>query len=129
MLPSRSSGAAGSLARRPALELFVHNLTGQIGGTDPLMVQYNESIYFDRILYEEDLDGSVAFARANQNTGILTEAEFAKIESGLQAIKKEWAENKFVIIPGDDEDIHTANERRLGEIIGKDTVPSPAPRR
>jgi argininosuccinate lyase len=34
-------------------------------------------------------------------------------------VEKEWAENTFKIIPSVDEDIHTANERRLGEIIGK----------
>jgi argininosuccinate lyase len=86
------------------------------------MVAYNESIYFDRVLYAEDIDGSIAYARANIKTGILTKEEFAKIESGLKAVKEEWATGKFKIVPGVDEDIHTANERRLGEIIGKDVA-------
>lgn len=30
--------------------------------------------------------------------------------------------NTFVIVPAVDEDIHTANERRLGEIIGKEVA-------
>ncbi|WEW58698.1 argininosuccinate lyase [Emydomyces testavorans] len=90
------------------------------GATDPLMVAYNESIYFDRAFYAQDIAGSIAFARANVATGILTQREFEAIEKGLTRIRGEWEDNSFVIRPGVDEDIHTANERRLSEIIGKD---------
>lgn len=83
------------------------------------MVQYNESIYFDRKFYSQDIKGSIAFARANLKNGILTQAEFDKIEEGFAQVSAEWANNTFKIVPGVDEDIHTANERRLGEIIGK----------
>lgn len=86
------------------------------------MVSYNESIYFDRAFYAQDIAGSIAYARANIKTGILTPNEFSQIEKGLLAVKKEWEEGKFEIIPGVDEDIHTANERRLGELIGKDVA-------
>ncbi|EME44765.1 hypothetical protein DOTSEDRAFT_72272 [Dothistroma septosporum NZE10] len=90
------------------------------GGTDPIMTQYNESIYFDRAFYSQDIRGSIAFARANKKTGLLTEHEFSEIERGFQQVLQEWEDNAFVIRPGIDEDIHTANERRLGEIIGKE---------
>jgi len=86
------------------------------------MVQYNESIYFDRAFYAQDIAGSIAYARANIATGILTQAEFKKIEQGLLEVKTEWEQGKFVIKPGVDEDIHTANERRLGELIGMDVA-------
>lgn len=88
------------------------------GGLDPLMVAYNESIQFDRLFYAQDIAGSVAFARANKNLGILSADEFAAIEKGFQQVKKEWDQDSFEIRHGVDEDIHTANERRLGEIIG-----------
>lgn len=88
------------------------------GGLDPLMVSYNESIYYDRAFYAEDIRGSIAWARANKNGGILSEHEFSEIERGLKAVEDEWKSGKFDIKPGVDEDIHTANERRLGEIIG-----------
>lgn len=100
----------------------MHNLISPSGGLDPIMVQYNESIYFDRAFHAQDIAGSIAYARANTATGILTEAEFNKIEAGLLEVKKEWETGKFVIKPGIDEDIHTANERRLGEIIGTDVA-------
>lgn len=96
---------------------YTNQLTG---GLDPLMVSYNESIYFDRAFHTQDILGSIAWARANHNAGILTAAEFSAIETGLKEVEKEWATGTFKIIPGVDEDIHTANERRLGEIIGKD---------
>ena len=83
------------------------------------MVSYNESIYFDRAIYSEDIRGSVAFARANSEIGMLTPDEFDAIERGLNQVLLEWEEGRFEIKPGLDEDIHTANERRLGEIIGK----------
>ncbi|KAI0025176.1 argininosuccinate lyase [Xylariomycetidae sp. FL0641] len=92
------------------------------GGLDPLMVAYNESIHFDKALYKQDILGSIAFARANTKGGILTEEEFAQIEKGLRAVLAEWEAGTFAIVAGVDEDIHTANERRLGELIGKDVA-------
>lgn len=83
------------------------------------MVRYNESIYFDRVLYKQDILGSIAFARANSKAGIISQDEFRQIEAGLRKVQAEWETDAFVIVPGVDEDIHTANERRLGEIIGK----------
>lgn len=88
------------------------------GAIDPLMNKYNASINYDRIFYDQDITGSIAYARANIKTGILTSAEFAEIERGLLLVKKEWSTDSFVIKPEIDEDIHTANERRLGEMIG-----------
>ncbi|KAJ5219940.1 Argininosuccinate lyase [Penicillium chermesinum] len=88
-------------------------------GLDPLMVQYNTSLPYDRILWKQDIAGSIAFARANKNNGILTEHEFAEIERGFQQIAEEWRTGSFEA-KENDEDIHTANERRLGEIIGKE---------
>ncbi|KAI1820414.1 argininosuccinate lyase [Xylaria intraflava] len=91
------------------------------GGLDPLMLKYNASILYDKFLYKEDILGSIAFARANAKSGIISNDEFAEIERGLREVQKEWEADTFVIMPND-EDIHTANERRLGEIIGKDTA-------
>jgi len=86
------------------------------------MEQYNESLSFDNVLHKQDILGSIAFARANTKAGRLTEDEFKKIEAGLLEVEKEWEAGTFKIVPGADEDIHTANERRLGEIIGKDVA-------
>lgn len=84
------------------------------------MVQYNQSLPYDRIFWSQDIAGSIAFARANMKTGILSAAEFAEIERGFQQIAHEWTTNTFAV-HANDEDIHTANERRLSEVIGKET--------
>ena len=83
------------------------------------MVQYNMSLPYDRIFWKQDIAGSIAFARANTKSGILSAHEFAEIERGFKQIAEEWSTNTFVA-KENDEDIHTANERRLSEIIGKE---------
>lgn len=72
------------------------------GASDPIMDQYNESLSFDRVFYAQDIRGSIAYARANVKTGILTQEEFEKIEEGLIAVRKEWEEDKFKVAPGDE---------------------------
>lgn len=81
------------------------------------MHKFNESLSYDRVLWSHDIRGSIAYANANVATGILTPSERDQIISGLQAVAKEWEAGTFVPAP-DDEDIHTANERRLTELIG-----------
>lgn len=88
------------------------------GKVDPLMEKYNESLSFDKRLYKEDITGSIAYASALAKCDLLTVEEEASIHGGLQTILNEWATNTFIIHPNVDEDIHTANERRLSELIG-----------
>ena len=87
------------------------------GKTDPLMEQFNASIGFDRRLWHADIRGSQAYARALARAGLLTEAEAAQLVNGLEQVAEEWAQGTFTLQEGD-EDIHTANERRLTEIVG-----------
>lgn len=86
------------------------------------MMKYNASIHYDRAFYAQDIHGSIAYARANAAIGILSTSEFSTIEKGLLAVKREWEAGTFVIKEETDEDIHTANERRLAEVIGKDVA-------
>ncbi|KAK4688909.1 argininosuccinate lyase, partial [Tremellales sp. Uapishka_1] len=87
------------------------------GSTDPLMHEFNQSLKYDKRMYAADVKGSIAFSKALLKAGIVTEAEQAEIERGLKQVEQEWENGEFKILP-DDEDIHTANERRLSEIIG-----------
>ncbi|KAH9005192.1 argininosuccinate lyase [Lactarius hatsudake] len=87
------------------------------GKTDPLMHAFNQSLDYDRRMYAADIRGSIAYAKSLTLVGILTKDEEAKIVEGLAAVKKEWESGQFRVQP-DDEDIHTANERRLSELIG-----------
>ncbi len=87
------------------------------GKNDPLMEKFNASIHYDKRLWQVDLRGSQAYAHALSNAGIISESESAEISGGLEQVADEWASDTFVIQTGD-EDIHTANERRLSELIG-----------
>ena len=69
-------------------------------------------------MFHADVIGSKAYARALHKSGILTLHELNELLRGLDLIEDEWRKGTFQIVPGIDEDIHTANERRLGELIG-----------
>ncbi|GAB4422662.1 MAG: argininosuccinate lyase [Anaerolineae bacterium] len=84
----------------------------------PLMHQFNDSIYFDVRLWEADLDGSMAYARALARAGVITEEEADILQDGLDQVRAEFAQNRFEL-KASDEDIHTAVERRLGELVGE----------
>lgn len=81
------------------------------------MHAYNESLSYDKRMWAQDIRGSIAYANAQVKTGILTESERDEIIQGLQKVGEEWKANTFQAA-ADDEDIHTANERRLKELIG-----------
>ncbi|GJQ71237.1 hypothetical protein Trydic_g10979 [Trypoxylus dichotomus] len=85
--------------------------------TDCLLEKLNSSIDLDRRLYNEDIEGSKAYSRVLVSSKLLSQEESNLICEGLDQIKIEWTRNEFVIKEGD-EDIHTANERRLKELIG-----------
>ena len=85
--------------------------------TDEDLRALNDSIHFDRRMYREDVAGSVAWVRALVGAGILEAAEAERIVQGLQQVLGEFESDSFELMPGD-EDIHTAVERRLTEIVG-----------
>jgi argininosuccinate lyase len=87
------------------------------GTTDALMREFQDSIYFDLRLWEADLDGSVAYAKALARAGVITAEEADLLQDGLDKIRAEFTQNRFEL--NGDEDIHTAVERRLGELIGE----------
>ncbi len=85
--------------------------------TDALVHQFNASINFDKRLYGEDIEASIAWAKALAKADLLTKEETETIIGGLQAVRAEFAGGAFVYEIAD-EDIHTAVERRLTELIG-----------
>jgi argininosuccinate lyase len=77
----------------------------------------NTSLPFDKRLAAQDVRGSIAWAGAIHKAGVLSDAEHEQIVGGLEAIAAEFAKSTFTFQESD-EDIHTAVERRLGELIG-----------
>lgn len=87
------------------------------GTTDPIMHAFNESLSYDKRMWAQDIRGSQAYAKALIACGVLSESEAHTIIQGLSSVAEEWKNGSFRIAD-DDEDIHTANERRLKELIG-----------
>ncbi len=84
---------------------------------DDLLRQLNDSIGFDQRIYVEDIAGSIAYADALSDAGVISQAEADVLQDGLRLVKTEFDEGVFEFKSGD-EDIHTAVERRLIEIVG-----------
>ena len=77
----------------------------------------NSSLPIDKRVASQDVDGSLAWANALHQVKILSDEEHAQIALGLANVKKEFASGQFAFAASD-EDIHTAVERRLMELIG-----------
>jgi argininosuccinate lyase len=92
--------------------------TGRLSGSlDEAAARLNASLPFDRRLAPQDVRGSIAWARALARAGVLTVAEAVEVVRGLEAVAGELERGQFVFLDSD-EDIHTAVERRLTELIG-----------
>jgi argininosuccinate lyase len=77
----------------------------------------NSSLPVDQRMAIQDVDGSLAWAEALHKAGILLNEEHEQITRGLDAVRGEFSSGQFSFVPSD-EDIHTAVERRLTELIG-----------
>src|SRR5215470_15871629 len=77
----------------------------------------NDSIGFDRRMYRQDIAGSIAYARAIASAGVIAAEEAEIIVKGLEAVRAEFDAGTFELKDGD-EDVHTAVERRLTELVG-----------
>ena len=76
------------------------------------MRKLNASIHFDRRLYAEDIDGSLAWAEAMRVRGLISDEEEKLIRDGLEAIRAEIDGGLFAFSEAL-EDIHMNIESRL----------------
>ncbi len=77
----------------------------------------NDSLSFDQRMALHDIAGSLAYARALAAAGVLPVNEAETIIDGLGQVRAEFEAGTFQFGPFD-EDIHTAVERRLTELVG-----------
>jgi argininosuccinate lyase len=87
------------------------------GEPNKLMIDFVESLSFDRRLYQHDIAGSIAHAQMLAQQRIITQSEFRAIKSALNHICKEISQGSFVFDRAD-EDIHMAIEKALIERVG-----------
>jgi argininosuccinate lyase len=80
------------------------------GEPSPLLRRLNDSFAFDRELFDDDVEGSIAWARALSEVGVLNEDELDAILGALVRIEPPTG--------GDFEDVHSYVEAKLYELIG-----------
>src|SRR5579864_6851284 len=82
-------------------------------GPSGVFERFSGSLHFDRRLFDCDIRGSQAFARALERVGILSVEESARIVEALEEIRR-----TPVPSGADDEDVHTYVIRQLKEKVG-----------
>ncbi|MBI4486900.1 MAG: argininosuccinate lyase [Acidobacteria bacterium] len=84
---------------------------------DAAALEWGSSFSFDRRLFDDDVTGSIAWARALARAGVLSPDEARQIEEALsEMLDRGRADLSFVT--GTDEDVHSFVERRLVERLG-----------
>ncbi len=84
---------------------------------DPDFRRLNSSLEFDRRLWRQDIAQSRAHVRMLAQRGVVQSADRDALLAGLDAVEQELSEDRFPF-DAEDEDIHTAIERRVTEIAG-----------
>jgi argininosuccinate lyase len=88
-------------------------------GPAPELTRLSRSTHFDWRLAPYDVAGSRAHARVLARAGLLDEAELSALLTGLDALDEAVASGTFTP-DADDEDVHTALERGLLDIVGEE---------
>ncbi|MBS0186553.1 MAG: argininosuccinate lyase [Planctomycetes bacterium] len=85
---------------------------------DELFKEFNDSLPVDAALGLQDIQGSIAWAKAIHRAGVLSAEELAKLTTALSALQAEIASSPALPLSDKDEDIHSWVERRLIEAVG-----------
>lgn len=96
------------------MQLWTSRFTGRM---NPYAWAYNESLSFDHVMAQEDIENSISWATGLMAAKVISADEFALIAQGLTRISDAFENGTFVYKEGD-EDIHTAVERALTDMIG-----------
>ena len=84
---------------------------------DPGVFQFQASFRFDRRLFEDDVEGSLAWAEALAHAGVISSADATAIRDALSDIRERGRRDPG-FIDGPDEDVHAFVERQLVERVG-----------
>ena len=85
------------------------------GGPSEALQALNDSLPFDQRMFREDIAGSRAHVRMLCDVGLFTEVERDGVLAALDTVEDEIESGSFVFAVND-EDIHTAVERRVTEL-------------
>ncbi|MBT9595794.1 MAG: argininosuccinate lyase [Vitreoscilla sp.] len=82
-----------------------------------LVKRYTASVFFDKRLWQADIEGSLAHAAMLARQGIIGAQDLADIERGMAQVRAEIENGEFVWKP-ELEDVHLNIEARLTQLVG-----------
>jgi argininosuccinate lyase len=85
---------------------------------DELFKLFNDSLPVDAALALQDIDGSIAWAKAIHRAGVLNADELSRLTAALSNLRSEISSQPTLPLKDSDEDIHSWVERRLIEAVG-----------
>ena len=86
---------------------------------DTEVFEYGRSLSVDRRLFDDDVNGSLAWAEALARAGVLSADDARAIASGLEAVRTAVHADSTRLDRAEDEDVHSFVERELVERIGE----------
>ncbi len=81
------------------------------------LVEFTESLSYDQRLLPDDVACSKAHVRGLHRAGLIDEGELAALLGGLDSVEMEYRTGVLDVVASD-EDVHTAIERRVTELVG-----------
>ena len=81
------------------------------------LLDFTVSLHFDKRLAGDDIAGSRAHVRGLARGGVLTSEEAGLVQAALDRVEVELADGSFAFAEND-EDVHTAIERRVTQLAG-----------
>src|SRR5688572_27898221 len=90
------------------------------GDPDAKLFEFGSSFRFDRRLFEDDVQGSLAWAEALAKAGVLSAQDAAAIAGGLRELLGQGADAAFFssAAASNDEHVHAFVERELVQCVG-----------
>lgn len=85
---------------------------------DREVFDFGASFRFDRRLLDDDIEGSLAWAAALADAGVVSADDAARLGEALEAIRQA-ARERPESVEGPDEDVHAFVERQLVERVGE----------
>ncbi len=86
---------------------------------DQQALKFSSSLNIDINLFDEDILVSLVHSEMLSKVGLITNEDFEKIKNGLNRISEEYKNRKWKPDSEKFEDIHSAIELRLSELIGE----------
>ena len=102
---------------------MAHLWSGRFAGDpDAGLVEFGASFGFDRRLFEDDVEGSIAWAEGLERAGVLTRADASIIRAALEDLRSRGSSDPALFTSEaarHDEDVHSFVERELVARVGE----------